>query len=152
MAEIDTQLAEAQAEAMKTGNWGKYNRLVLQKSNAEVVPERVTKIEDGKALFLPDFKRLESTLQKKLMDPSTGFNERMRLQEKLTTLSLHWQESGIRDPGVVVALRDSIIGNLKEAGTMSLPEADMEAIFGEQRRHLAELNSIISEAQQKGLI
>ena len=76
----------------------------------------------------------------------------MILGNQLTNLKLNWQENGVSDVNVVISMRDSILGTLKEAGTMSLPEADMEAIFGEQRRHLTELNAIIAEAKQKGLV
>lgn len=113
---------------------------------------RKDQIESGKTIFLADYQRMEKQLEKQLSDPGLPFGQRVALSERLTSLKMNWQENGVSDVNVVIAMRDNILGNLKEAGTMSLPEADMEAIFGEQRRHLTELTAIINEAKQKGLI
>ena len=113
---------------------------------------RKDQIESGKTIFLKDYQRMEKQLEKELADTGLPFGQRAALSEKLTSLKMNWQQNGVSDVNVVIAMRDSILGNLKEAGSMSLPEADLEAIFGEQRRHLTELNAIIDEAKQKGLI
>jgi len=154
MVEIDIseQIAKAHTEALKTGDWTKYNQLVLQKQNADVVPESVAKIENGKALFLPDFKRLEEQIQKKLADPGLGFNERLQLQAKLTSLSLHWQESGIRNLDVVEAIRQNVLNDLRALGSMNLDPATLELHSSERRAKVAELDAILAEAGQKGLI
>jgi hypothetical protein len=104
-----------------------------------------------KALFLKDYQRMERQIEERTRDPTLSFAERQALQNKLINLKLRWQEQGIGNLDVVRSMRDSILGTLKEAGTMSLPEADFEEIFGEQRRHLSELNAIIAEAEQKGV-
>jgi hypothetical protein len=149
---IDDQIKAAQAEALKTGDWTNYNKLTLQKQNAEGVPERVAKIEDGKALFLPDFKRLESALQKKLADPDLGFNERLQLQEKLTNLSLHWQESGIGKLSVVKAIRENVLNDLRALGSMNLDPVTLELHSSDRRAKVAELDAILAEGERKGMI
>lgn len=149
MTEIDTQIAEAQSEALKTGDWHEYNKLTTRTMNAS---RRVTEIEAGKTLFLPDFKRLETSLRKKLVDPAISFDERTRIQDELTTLSLRWTESGIGNIDVVIGMRDSLVKDLQEADKMHLSDEDRTAIFGERVQHLKELEKIISQAEAKGLV
>ena len=152
MTEIDTQIAEAQSEALKTGDWHEYNKLTTQTMNDAATSRRVTEIEAGKTLFLPDFKRLETSLRKKLVDPAISFDERTRIQDELTTLSLRWTESGIGDIDVVIGMRDSLVKDLQEADKMHLSYEDRTAIFGERVQHLKELEKIISQAEAKGLV
>lgn len=114
--------------------------------------DRAAKIESDKAIFLPDYQRMEAALEKQLNDPGLPFNQRMLLGDRLTNLKLNWQRNGIGDPNVVIAMRDSILGTLKEAGTMSLDEETTQAIFGTSREKLPRLNAIIAEAKSKGLI
>ena len=149
MAENDTKLAEAQAEALKTGNWGRYNQLTLQRANAEVVPERVTKIENGKALFLPDFKRLEESLEKQLADAGTDVQRRLLISDKLARLKVRWQDEGVGNLDVVIAIRDNLLKTLAELGKAGLGD---NSVADDHRAQLAEAEKIIAEAQSKGLI
>ena len=149
---IDEQIKAAQAEALKTGNWERYNQLSLQKQRAEAVPERVAKIESDKALFLEDYQRTEKQLEKELADPGLSFDQRQIRQNRLTNLKLNWQRNGVGDVNVVIAMRDSILGNIKEAAAMKLSPSDEIAIFGDQRAKLPQLNAIIAEANAKRLI
>lgn len=150
MTEID--IIEAHAEAMKSGNWDRYNQLALQKQRAEAVPDIVAKIESGKTIFLQDYQNLERKLEKELADPGLSFDQRQIRQNRLTNLKLNWQRNGVGDVNVVIAMRDSILGNLKEAAAMKLSPSDETAIFGDPRAKLPQLNAIIAEANAKGLI
>jgi len=140
-------LAEVQAEALKTGDWKLFNKLTARRAN-EAHP---TEIDDGKALFLPEFQRLEARLQKKLFDSKLTIEERLATREKLTALSLKWTESGISDISVVVGIRDNIVRILQVAGSMNLPPEDVAAIFSEPIESLRKLNAIIAEANAKGI-
>ena len=113
---------------------------------------RKDQIESGKTIFLQDYQNLERKLEKQLADPGLSFDQRMILGNRLTNLKLNWQENGIADVNVVIAMRDNILGNLKEAGTMKLSPGDEAAIFGDQRAKLPQLNAIIAEATAKGLV
>lgn len=114
--------------------------------------DRAAKIESDKALFLEDYQKMEKRLEKELTDPGLTFDQRQIRQNKLTSLKLNWQRNGIGDPNVVIAMRDSILGILKEAGAMGLDEESTQAIFGTSREKLPRLNAIIAEAKAKGLI
>jgi len=114
--------------------------------------DRADQIERGKTIFLQDYKNLERKLEKQLADPGLSFDQRMILGNRLTNLKLNWQENGVGDVSVVIAMRDNILNNLKESGTMKLSPSDETAIFGDQRAKLPQLNAIIAEANAKGLI
>jgi len=120
------------------------------KSDIDAEMERI-EIERGKALFLSDYQRLERGLEKQFMDPAIGFNERLAIQDKLMSLKYRWQESGIRNLDIVIAMRDEILDILKAAGGMGLTPDTMDETFRDARKQLAELNKIIAEAKAKGL-
>jgi len=103
-----------------------------------------------KTLFLQDFVRAEKALEKQLADPKTDLQRRASLSNKLTSLKLNWQQNGIGDINVVIAMRDSIVSTLKEFS--GLTEAEKEAVFGDRRARLAKLNEIIEQAKTKGLV
>ena len=156
MAEINIseQIAKAHTEALRTGDWSGYTKLSLMKSDAETTlaeAEKI-KIENGKALFLPDFERMEEQLQKKLADPKLEFNERLQVRAKLTTLSLHWQENGVGNLDVLRGMRDSIIDELRALSEMYLDPATLDLHSRDRRAKVAELTALITEGEKKGMV
>ncbi|WP_334102835.1 hypothetical protein, partial [Methanothrix soehngenii] len=106
-------------------------------------------LDDGKALFWPDFKKIEAGLEEKLKNPNMPFAARTATLNQLTSLKIRWQRDGINDIGIVERIRDSLVRDLAGANKMALDADSIDQVFGEHRRKISMANKILAEADQK---
>lgn len=108
-------------------------------------------IEKEKALFWPDFARLEKGLEQQLKNERLTALERLEISNKLTSLSFRWTESGIRDVSVVKAIRDNVARDLQMLRETDQESSEPSSVYDHEKQQLAKLDAILAEAQRKGI-
>jgi len=107
-------------------------------------------IERGKALFLPDYQRMERSLEAQFANPNLSVQEKAAISDKLMRLKFWWQEEGASNLNVLRSIRDTLAGSLVELGEAGLATADNQ-VFTDYSAKLAEVEKLISQARAAGV-
>lgn len=147
MPDVAAQIQELEA----AGRFNEAIPLKLQLHREQMAEQKASdgKISAGKTLFLPDFQRLEQSMEKQLVDPNIPAEQRVLISHRLTSLKYRWQTEGVGDVSVIIAIRDNLRSTPAEFGKAGLGDT---SVADAHRTKLAEAERIIAEAKAKGLI